>query len=290
MPEVEPDYLDSSKIGTGIELDPETRLERSDEVSRSHGFRAYVKRLYDGDIPCEPENRRIVEFLHAEVGQIGSGSLPITYDFKTFAKVIEERAPSTEQADLFTALARVEAEWRAERQAREGANKRLGVHDPTNRLNQLSWKNPQPDRSCGFINRRGHACTEVAVPGSPRCVKHGGMLVDPETRQAFLLSAYAAIVDGADAAVEALVYVATKGKNELARVQAAKEILDRAGLTATLNINLKVGGADELVSDLQERLDAIQRNVSRRALDVGSSEQETIIEQPEQPEPEPDSV
>ena len=59
----------------------------------------------------------------------------------------------------------------------------------------------------------------------------GGLLLEPQVRQAVLLSAYASIVEATEVAVDALIYVASKGRSELARVQAAREILDRAGLS-----------------------------------------------------------
>ena len=92
---------------------------------------------------------------------------------------------------------------------------------------------------------------------------HGGALLDPTVRQAFLVSAYASIVEATDTAVQALIQVAEHGRNELARVAAAKEILDRAGITilnpahpnSPLALSLSPD-SDNTASVLLERLSA----------------------------------
>jgi len=265
-------------------------VERTDATFRGTGMKGYVNRLYkalaarDEDIPeqaktdytaqpCPPEFEKLVRFIIAHWE-----AFPRHYRFDTYEAAIRENATTFEADDLVKSLILMDADWRAELVAHDASVKTLGIARDS-RSNTLSWRDPQPDMFCGFVARNGARCREIVVPGSPRCVRHGGMLLDPEARRGFLLSAYASIVEAADDAVTALVHVATHGRNELARVAAAKEILDRAGLTPTLNVNLQVSSGGEQITALQEKLDSIQKNLRSRAIDVGSSVHEEPAEE-----------
>ena len=85
--------------------------------------------------------------------------------------------------------------------------------------------------TCGFRSTDGVECRKRSVPGASRCGDHGGAITDPAVRGSLLLLAYAQMVEGTAKAVTTLIDVMDSSKNDLARVQAAKELLDRAGLT-----------------------------------------------------------
>lgn len=111
---------------------------------------------------------------------------------------------------------------------------------------------------CGYRNHRGEGCINDAVPGAGRCGTHGGGITDPEVRRSFLLVAFAKVIDGSRVAVDALLDVAENGRSEMARVQAAKEILDRAGVSQEQQVThihaVETGNEDELLEALKNRL------------------------------------
>lgn len=115
---------------------------------------------------------------------------------------------------------------------------------------------------CAWVSRSGGPCTYNAVPGARFCQRHGGALEASQVRQSHLFSAYASIVEAAGTAVEALVDVSTFSSNDLARVQAANSLLDRAGLgleSHLLDRLARMGEAE------QRRIDSVDRLVEKLA-------------------------
>jgi len=111
-------------------------------------------------------------------------------------------------------------------------------------------------------------CGREVVPGVDRCTKHGGALIDPEVRRNILLGAYANIVEGSQKAVDALLDVAENGRSEMARVQAAKELLDRAGLTADVNVNVRISAEVDAGAILRERLETMSTKIETVEVEV----------------------
>ena len=70
----------------------------------------------------------------------------------------------------------------------------------------------------------------VDIPRRVLSVDEAAAAVEAAVK-ARLVASYTALVDATDIAVETLVNIALYGRREDARVQAAKEILDRSGLT-----------------------------------------------------------
>jgi hypothetical protein len=104
---------------------------------------------------------------------------------------------------------------------------------------------------CGFRGKDGMTCGVPAVAGTSRCVAHGGAIGDPDVRRSLLVQAYGRMIEGADVAVAALIEVAVDGRSEMARVQAAKELLDRVGMIVDARPNF----AEPVESD-DDRKDA----------------------------------
>jgi hypothetical protein len=129
---------------------------------------------------------------------------------------------------------------------------------------------------CGYRNHRGEGCTAEAVPGAGRCGRHGGAITDPEVRRSFLLVAFAKVIDGSRVAVDALLDVAENGRSEMARVQAAKEILDRAGVQQDQHVHIhrpeEDASEDELLDSLRLRLAETKSRLRLTAIEVASSE------------------
>lgn len=209
---------------------------------------------------------------------------PVNFSFEEWNEVIEKMWPE-EADDIVTHLVRAEATWRAEQAAGELTAKAYGIA-PQTLANKLSYRTPQTDTRCGLVFKDGKQCTEHVVPGSTRCESHGGALVDPETRRAILLSTYTTLVSSAQIAVDTLVDVAQNSRNDLARVSASKEILDRVGLTPELNINVTLSSEESSpVEKLKKRLN----EMSERLYQVPQEEilEAEIVES--EPEPEPES-
>lgn len=191
---------------------------------------------------------------------------PSTYVFKDYVKLIPDK-----KLDLFL---RAEAAWKTEMAAHSATRKSLGLETvtPEQHLARTVF-------NCLYRDRTGMMCGREVVPGVDRCVKHGGALVEPEVRRNILLSAYANIVEGSQKAVDALLDVVENGRSEMARVQAAKELLDRAGLTADTTINVKISAEIDAGSILRERLESMATKIEivegheasdQKALTVGS--------------------
>lgn len=95
-----------------------------------------------------------------------------------------------------------------------------------------------PPLPCGYRGVDGNECPEPSVLGGARCVKHGGMILDPDVRRSMLISAHAKMIRNTEFAIETLLDVMESGRNDIARVSAAKELLDRAGMTPEQHIVL----------------------------------------------------
>lgn len=142
---------------------------------------------------------------------------------------------------------------------------------------------------CGYRNHRGEGCTQEAVSGAGRCGYHGGAITDPEVRRSFLLVAFAKVIDGSRVAVDALLDVAENGRSEMARVQAAKELLDRAGVQQDQHVHIhrpeEDTSEDDLVDELRRRLSIATSRLRIQALPA-TSEDTTFIE----PRAEPTTI
>lgn len=129
---------------------------------------------------------------------------------------------------------------------------------------------------CGYRNHRGEGCVSHAVSGAGRCGKHGGAITDPEVRRSFLLVAFAKVIDGSRVAVDALLDVAENGRSEMARVQAAKELLDRAGVQQDQHVHIHRPEADasedDLVEELRRRLSVATDRLRIKAIPVSSED------------------
>lgn len=118
--------------------------------------------------------------------------------------------------------------------------------------------------ACGFRGLDGEPCELPTVVGMSRCKNHGGAITDPQVRTSILLSSYARMIEGSDTAVAALIEVARDGRSELARVQAAKELLDRAGLVQDQHVHLHADddGAGGGIHELRKHLDEVRSRLS----------------------------
>lgn len=193
-------------------------------------------------------------------------------------------------AEDLSALASAEAAWRVDSviEQAEAAGVSLDVEQPTNHENMQveatigkEIKAVDAKVLCGYRNHRGEGCTNDAVLGAGRCGGHGGAITDPEVRRSFLLVAFAKVIDGSRVAVDALLDVAENGRSEMARVQAAKELLDRAGVQQDQHVHIhrpeETQSEDDLVDELRRRLSTATDRLRIVAIPVSSEETETFM-------------
>lgn len=235
-------------------------LSREDELVKGDTFRTWLWRTAVD--PASPYNR-----LREVIGKSGK---PFTEDYEQgkFAAHLERLCP--DEPKLIEDLIAAAAEWRVESLANTKARSALGLRETKEARAAL-----MPTTVCGFVSVSGARCRHMAVPGSIRCPEHGGALLSPEVRRAMLISSYCAIVAHTQLAVDALVDVAKTGRNELARVQAAKELLDRAGLSPEISIRVEIEDSEtrsEVLDRLRTRLDGMQRGLLARVLDTTATD------------------
>jgi hypothetical protein len=255
---------------TPYEPDAPELKDRRDLASQATGFHAWLR-----------EQKKIPESPFRELADIvwdaGVGKF---FDLKAWGEALEAHVTDPELLEeIMALLIRAEAEWRVDREARERARISTGVGGSIEEIS-LSHRLPAPvDASkCGYKDRGGKSCFKPTVPGSDRCPIHGGAVIDPETRRSMLVSAYATIVEGAEKAVTALVDIAERGRNELARVNAAREILDRAGLTAALQVNVthSVPGQLTPTEALSQRLDAMRDGLTKDVIEASILDEQPV--------------
>ncbi len=181
-------------------------------------------------------------------------------------------------AEDLSALASAEAAWRVDTlvDQAEMAGVSLDAEIGTESVSEEALAVPDAKILCGYRNHRGEGCVSEAVPGAGRCGKHGGAITDPEVRRSFLLVAFAKVIDGSRVAVEALLDVAENGRSEMARVQAAKEILDRAGVQQDQHVHIhrpeEDQSEDELLDALRSRLLETKSRLRLTAIEITGSE------------------
>lgn len=203
----------------------------------------------------------------------------IGLDGKYFAEQTAlELAQQGADAEDLAALVSAEAAWRVDSviDHAEHAGVELNVSEDV-ASPPISQALEQSDKIfCGYRNHRGEGCTEDAVPGAGRCGRHGGAITDPEVRRSFLLVAFAKVIDGSRVAVDALLDVAENGRSEMARVQAAKELLDRAGVQQDQHVHIhrpeEDTSEDELLDALRNRLAETKNRLRLTAIEIGTSE------------------
>lgn len=191
-----------------------------------------------------------------------------------------ELAQQGADAEDLSALVSAEAAWRVDSVIDQA--EQAGVELPQTSEEVVSKAMGQEIESaeatvmCGYRNIRGEGCPHPAIPGAGRCGAHGGAITDPEVRRSFLLVAFAKVIDGSRVAVDALLDVAENGRSEMARVQAAKELLDRAGVQQDQHVHIhrpeEDQSEDDLVDELRRRLSIATSRLRIQALPVGDDD------------------
>lgn len=115
--------------------------------------------------------------------------------------------------------------------AQQGSNIPKGWH-PT-------MIKPLPSVKCTATKRDGNPCGAWSVAGVTVCLKHGGNL--PNVKKAAEARKEAArlkLIDMAEEAAEVIEYLMVYGTQEQIRLNAAKDVLDRAGIKGGADITV----------------------------------------------------
>jgi hypothetical protein len=107
---------------------------------------------------------------------------------------------------------------------------------------ELSLQNPVKVIRCTAMARStGKQCGRFAIRGGIVCVRHGGQLENVQKHAAAVVeSAKLRLINASDMAVDVLIELAEQGTAEQIRLRSAESILDRAGVSAKAEIDLKV--------------------------------------------------
>jgi hypothetical protein len=229
-------------------------LMTSDPENPSTSFVRWLHAQVKGDSAREMPYARIYQWgkhIHEIIGVDGR------FDAEQIAN---ELARQGANVDDLAALVSAEAAWRVDALVNSADAAGISLEPSADTEAEVSKALESPDATvmCGYRDHRGHGCTHPAVPGAGRCARHGGAITDPEVRRSFLLVAFAKVLDGSRVAVEALLDVAENGQSEMARVQAAKELLDRAGVQQDQHVHIHQPGEDASEDDL---LDELRRRI-----------------------------
>lgn len=194
-------------------------------------------------------------------------------------------------ADALAALVSAEAAWRVDSLVESAEMTGVSLDVPGSEEQVISSEaSKELDKNstkvlCGYRNHRGEGCIRPAVEGAGRCWAHGGAITDPEVRRSFLLVAFAKVIDGSRIAVEALLDVAENGRSEMARVQAAKELLDRAGVQQDQHVHIHKPDEDapesELVAAIREQLAETKNRLRLHAIEPPSKPLESSTHTPQ---------
>ena len=117
--------------------------------------------------------------------------------------------------------------------------------------------------------------TTVDIPRRVVSLDEAAAAVEAAVK-AKLVTEYAALVEATGVAVETLVYVAEHGRREEARVMAAREILDRSGLTPEIRISVDTAGSerDARLIALKARLNSMRDGLTT-PIETTATDQET---------------
>jgi len=263
---------------TKEEIDRHEAEDRKDQTRVGKPFPFWLQRNEDRE-----EYAELAEIL---LPIVKSNKKLWRFDFEAYSEILTDH----DRPDLGEVLLVAATEWRADAASRHAGGIRFGKDEVAIRRGATSITEhmPIPVVPCSYKDPRTLTkCTDASIPGALRCRRHGGDWIDPRIRQHLLMASYMTLVEGTEIAVEALLYVAQHGRREEARVMAAKEILDRAGIRAGVDIHVvhEDGDAESQIAKLHDRLDRMAESITAKAeLETKTIVDAEIVE--DEPEPE----
>ncbi len=252
-----------------VETETETETEQEDElVSRRDAAAGGL--TFKWWLSDQAANDDELAGPYASLYRIADDArFPVHYNFDAYTEIFKSHLTTDKAATLTEILIQAEAEWRVDISIKQDARESLGMsRDPVGKKRSL-MPGTLPDVRCAYTFRSGNVCGKVSVPGSARCEAHGGALLDPQVRHSMLMVAYAKVIENTEVAVQALVDVCQTGRSEIARVQAAKEILDRAGISPEIRVTVQSeDNAEDRIYRLKQQLDKTRERLNASAVEA----------------------
>jgi hypothetical protein len=127
----------------------------------------------------------------------------------------------------------------------------------------VGWKRsitePVPVVRCTHTKRDGNRCNRWSVRGITVCIVHGGKSPTMQKQAATIVEAARLKILGlADEAVDVLDDLIKPGTNDAIRLKAAQDILDRAGIKGTIDVNVEVTDKTTARDTVLARLDKLK--------------------------------
>lgn len=155
----------------------------------------------------------------------------------------------------------------------------------------VGWKptldQPLPVVRCtGTIrngDRTGERCGRWSIMGHDKCMVHGGHL--PNVQKAAATKVEAAklrLIEDVDLAVDTLFELLKPGTAANVQLGAAKEILDRAGVKGSIDVNIEVTTANPS-EDILKKLQIMRERANPQLEDLGETDSDEAEEQAEAP-------
>lgn len=137
----------------------------------------------------------------------------------------------------------------------------------------LDRLDPKRGTLCTARRRNGEKCLNYAIRGARVCRLHGGAA--PQVKAA----AQIRLLMAADkAAAELVTMMLDKSAPHAVRLAAARDLLDRAGLSARSGVDVEIAVKADSV---------LERNLAAVIIDVGDEDDNVVDAEVVEPEPEP---
>ena len=135
---------------------------------------------------------------------------------------------------------------------------------------------PVPVIRCTAIKADGERCKRWSLRGAKVCIKHGGQLPDVKQHaSAVVEAARLRIVGYSDEAVDVIADLMVNSAADKIRLDAAKDLLDRAGIKGSLEIDVTV---EQVTSPADRARNKIDELAVRLAEQAAQAQQERELE------------
>lgn len=138
-------------------------------------------------------------------------------------------------------------------------------------------REPVPVIRCTTIKANGERCKRWSLRGAQVCPAHGGRLPNvAEHAKATVEAARMRIVDMSDQAVDVLADLMTNATAEKIRLDAARDVLDRAGVKGAVEIDITVAQTESAADRARAKIEEVSVRLAAEAARAQAQEDEDI--------------
>lgn len=146
-----------------------------------------------------------------------------------------------------------------------------------------TWKptlnEPVPVIRCTAIKRDGDRCKRWSLRGTNVCVKHGGQLPTVQEHAAAVVeAARLRIINMTDQAVDVLQDLMVNAAAEKIRLDAARDVLDRAGVKGALEIDLTVSQGESAADRARRMLEDTATRMAEKIQDQQERDADNVVD------------